>query len=507
MTRGGDLYAVWDEDNKIWRTDEDFVSDKIDAEVRKVYNDYISNYPHDSEVMPKVIPMYMDDGDSAVIDKWHRYVKQQLRDRYHELDKTITFQNTEPRKDLYSTKCVPYSIEEGSIESYNELMSTLYDDAEREKLEWAIGSIIAGDSKDIQKFIVLYGDPGSGKSTFLKIVEKLFEGYWEPFDAKSLGSSRNEFALEAFKSNPLVAIQHDGDLSRIEDNTVLNSLVSHETMLVNVKFANKFKQRFNAFIFMGTNTPVKITDAKSGILRRLIDVYPTGNKVPRRKYDKLMKNIDFELGAIANHCLEVYNKLGYSYYDDYIPTRMLSATNDFYGFVEFYCEEFSKREFITQLDAWSLYKTYCEFANVAYPYSMKKMSNELLNYFDDYKEQYIDENKKHYRCVYIGFKTDKFKIEKNEQIKVITSDNSWLNFSSKKSILDDVLRDELAQLTTKDGTPRYSWDKVYTTLKDISTKELHYVLISDEHHIVIDFDLKDKKSCGCCKVPSDICRT
>ena len=34
---------------------------------------------------------------------------------------------------------------------------------------------------------------------------------------------RNSFALEAFKSNPMVAIQHDGDLSRIEDNTRLNS--------------------------------------------------------------------------------------------------------------------------------------------------------------------------------------------------------------------------------------------------------------------------------------------
>lgn len=61
-----------------------------------------------------------------------------------------------------------------------------------------------------------------------------------PVYDKALGSSSNAFALEAFKTNPLVAIQHDGDLSRIEDNTRLNSLVSHELMTVNEKFKSTY---------------------------------------------------------------------------------------------------------------------------------------------------------------------------------------------------------------------------------------------------------------------------
>ena len=112
----------------------------------------------------------------------------------------------------------------------------------------------------------------------LNIVQKLFDGYWSVFDSKVLGSSSNAFALEAFKSNPLIAIQHDGDLSRIEDNTRLNSLVSHETMLVNEKFRSQYSSQFKCFMFLGTNKPVKITDAKSGLIRRLIDVEPTGEK-------------------------------------------------------------------------------------------------------------------------------------------------------------------------------------------------------------------------------------
>lgn len=179
-------------------------------------------------------------------------------------------------------------MEQGNISAYNKLISTLYSEEERRKIEWAIGSIVAGDSKYIQKFMVLYGAAGTGKSTILNIIQALFEGYYSVFDAKALGSSNNSFALEAFKTNPLVAIQHDGDLSRIEDNTRLNSLVSHELMTVNEKFKSAYSNRFNAFLFMGTNKPVKITDGKSGLIRRLIDVSPSGNKLNPREYKEAM---------------------------------------------------------------------------------------------------------------------------------------------------------------------------------------------------------------------------
>ena len=168
---------------------------------------------------------------------------------------------------------------------------------DRDKIEWAIGSIIEGDSKYIQKFMVLYGSAGTGKSTILNIIQRLFEGYYSVFDAKALGSSSNSFALEAFKSNPMVAIQHDGDLSRIEDNTRLNSLVSHELMTVNEKFKSTYANKFNAFLFMGTNKPVKITDSKSGLLRRLIDVMPSGKKLDQKDYNDCINKIPFELAS------------------------------------------------------------------------------------------------------------------------------------------------------------------------------------------------------------------
>ena len=166
----------------------------------------------------------------------------------------------------------------------------LYSPQERDKIEWAIGAIVAGDSKWIQKFLVFYGPPASGKSTIIGIIEKLFVGYVATFEAKALTSNNGTFAMEAFESNPLVAIQHDGDLSRVEDNTKLNSIVGHDSMNINVKYRSAFTIRPNAFVIVGTNKPVKITDAKAGNTRRLIDVHPTGAKVEPGRYHILLEN-------------------------------------------------------------------------------------------------------------------------------------------------------------------------------------------------------------------------
>ena len=65
----------------------------------------------------------------------------------------MTFANTEVRKEDYVSRRLPYRIEVGDISAYDELVSVLYDPPEREKLEWAVGSIIAGDSKRIQKLL------------------------------------------------------------------------------------------------------------------------------------------------------------------------------------------------------------------------------------------------------------------------------------------------------------------------------------------------------------------
>lgn len=485
MIRGRDFYAIWDDDRKIWSTDEGDAVRLIDNELQK----YVEENSDRLEGTP--IIKYMWDSDSGSIDRFHKYCQKQMRDSYVMLDEELIFSNTDLSRENFASKRLNYPLEEGDISAWDKIISTLYSEDERHKIEWAIGSIVSGDSKILQKFMVLYGAAGTGKSTILNVVQQLFDGYYCVFDAKALGNPSNAFALEPFKTNPLVAIQHDGDLSRIEDNTRLNSLVSHELMTVNEKFKGQYENRFKCFLFMGTNRPVKITDGKSGLLRRLIDVHPTGNKLSAKEYKKLTKQVTFELGAIAYHCLQIYEE-DPEYYDDYIPKSMLGASNDFYNFV---CDSFSvfkKEDGTTLKAAWEMYKNYCDEAKVPFPFSKRNFKEELKNYFWDYDERIEKDDGTKLLSYYSGFKIDIFEEDmggKKREKKKEPVEN-WLDFKEQESLLDKECTDCPAQYATTKETPTKPWDDVKTILSDIDTSKLHYVKIP-ENHIVIDFDIKD----------------
>lgn len=483
MIRGGDFYAVWLEEKGLWSTDEQDALQLIDHEL-DIFAEKNGKY-QDADV--RVLHMW--DSESGMIDCWHKYCQKQMRDSFHMLDEKLIFANDKVLKRDYASKRLPYPLEEGETKAWDRLVSTLYSEEERHKIEWAIGSIVSGDSKKLQKFMVLYGAAGTGKSTILNVIQKLFDGYTAVFDAKALGSSNSSFALESFRNNPLVAIQHDGDLSRIEDNTRLNSLVSHETMIVNEKFKSTYSNRFKCFLFMGTNKPVKITDAKSGLIRRLIDVSPTGQKLGANEYHALIKQIDFELGAIAYRCLQVY-LTDPAYYDSYVPLNMLGASNDFYNFVEDSWYIFKKADETSLKSAWAMYKTYCEEAKVSYPYTQRAFKEELKNYFREYKERYLTEEGSRIRSYYKGFLSEKFS-EQEEEEKPEPRHISWLDLEETDSIFDRECAKCPAQYGNESEAPTFKWDNVKTILEDLDTHRLHYVRVP-ENHIVIDLDIRGR---------------
>lgn len=486
MIRGGDFYAVWIEEKQIWSTDEDDALALIDIETRKQVDEYNKAMGENA-----AYGLYLYNSNNNLIDRWHKYCQKQIRDTYKTLDQKLIFLNEEITRDCYATKHLPYALEPGNITAYDRLMDVLYTPDERHKIEWAIGSIVNGDSRELQKFMVFYGASGTGKSTVLNIIQMLFEGYWCVFDAKSLGSASSSFALEPFHDNPLIAIQHDGDLSRIEDNTRLNSLVSHEHMTVNEKFKKAYENRFNCFLFMGTNKPVKITDSKSGIIRRLIDVTPSGNKVSASEYNSLMKEIKFELGAIAWHCKEVYES-NKNFYNKYVPVSMIDETNDFYNFMMDVYRIFKKEDSTTLKQAWELYKNYCEDARVSYPMSMRAFKNELKTYFKEYYDEYKTSDGNHVRSFFKGFNLDILKHEKEQLKDELPKPKKYvIEFKKQKSIFDQECADCLAQYATSKETPSKKWDNVRLKLSKIDTSKVHYVKIP-ENHIVIDFDLKDE---------------
>ena len=491
MIRGGDFYAIWIEERGLWSTDEQDAVDLIDRELDQYAEENRQRFDNNIRVL------HMWDAETGMIDSWHKYCQKQMKDQFHMLDEELIFANTKTGKRDYASKSLSYPLEPGETPAWEKLISTLYSPEERHKIEWCIGSIVTGASKRLQKFMVFYGAVGTGKSTIINVIQQLFDGYYTSFNAKDLGSSSNAFALEAFRSNPLVAIQHDGDLSRIEDNTRINSLVSHELMTVNEKFRSAYSNRFKAFLIMGTNKPVKITDAKSGIIRRLIDVSPTGDKVPPGEYRTLTKQIPFELGGIAYHCQEVYLE-DPDYYDDYIPISMLGASNDFYNFVVDSYHVFKREDGVSLKSAWEMYKTYCDDAKVLYPLSRMIFKEELRNYFREYEERFNMEDGTRVRSYYHGFRTEKFEEPASDEKEGAASARNTdcqptIEFAEGiSSVFDSCCTDCPAQYAGTEGTPQRKWERVRTKLSQLDTSQLHYVKLP-ENHIVIDFDIPDEQ--------------
>ena len=481
MFRGNSFYAIWNEDKKLWSTNVLDVQRLVDNDLKKYADDLKKKHTEDT-----INVLYLKNYSTGKWKEFCNYAKL-APENSEQLDRVLTFSNSDVKREDYVSKRLKYPLEPGDYSAWDELVGTLYEPSEREKIEWAIGSIIAGDSREIQKFLVFYGEAGSGKSTILHVIEQLFEGYYTTFEAKALASSNNAFATEVFKTNPLVAIQHDGDLSRIEDNSKLNSIISHEDMVLNEKYKSSYTARIDCFLFMATNRPVKITDAKSGIIRRLIDVHPTNEKIPRRRYDELRGRIKFELGAIAWHCLEVYKSLGRTYYDGYRPLDMMYKTDPFYNYVEYNYDIFKEQNGVSLKQAWDLWKMYKDDALIDIKFPMYKFREELKNYFASYKD-YARIDDKQFRKYYSGFLLNKF-IDSEKADPILT--NTWLKFNCETSLFDHFGADFTAQEANDDETPNYAWKNVYTKLRDIDTHKLHYVLVP-ENHIVIDFDIKDE---------------
>ena len=473
MVRGKAFYAIWDEEKGLWSTDEYDVQRLVD----KALDEY-RQARGDGDFRVK----YLRDFSSGMWSMCQTYIRS-LSDNSHDLDTQLTFANTPVRKEQYASRRLPYALEKGDISSYEELISTLYDPGEREKIEWAIGSIVAGDSRYIQKFVVLYGEAGSGKSTILNVISQLFEGYTSSFDARALASPSATFAMEVFKDNPLVAIQHDGDLSRIEDNARINSIVSHEDMTMNEKFKATYTTALNAMLWMGTNRPVKITDAKSGIIRRLIDVTPSGRRLDPASYNRIMRDIPSELGAIAHYCLEQYKERGFHYFDAYRPTAMMRRTDLFYNFVVDNQEVLAQG--VTLQQGYAMYKAYLAESGLDLKMSRYRFRDELANYFESYHDRVRTEDGRK-RNWFEGLRLDRLD-GGDVRRRYVTSD--WLEMSEGTPVLDDILSDRPAQYASDTGAPLRAWDDVSTVLSDLDTSRLHYVR-PPEDMIVIDLDIR-----------------
>lgn len=483
MVRGGDMYAVWDEAAGLWsRNKNDLV---------RIVDDYMREVRDSTD--PEASVAYMVLSSSNSFYDYCKYCKF-AENSYVDLDRNIIFANTPVTKEDYASFKLPYALGPGACPNYIYAMSVWFEPEEQEKLEWFIGYIISGQSLIGQKCLFIEGEPGTGKGSWLKIVSGLLGNYVGTFKAVELGKPADAFPAEAFVDNKRVMVDEDCDLSLVTDNTLLNLIISHEPVLMNVKYGRKFTmQHPDSALIMASNRPVYITDAKSGIIRRLIDAYSSGRSLDPIEYDKVMSAIKFEYGAIAQRCLDVFNALGPNYFANYIPIKMIRATNDFYNFVDYWRDYLRANDPIALSSVWELYQKYCDIANIEHKKKRRQVENEMKSYYVSFSED-THVNGVHIRKLYSGFKIEKFDDEALEQkyeSKEAPFVCEWLNFKHQTSRFDIEYADWPAQYANAEAKPLKKWAEISTKLSDLDTTKLHYTKPLDPLHIVVDFDLKD----------------
>lgn len=477
VIRGGQFVAIWDEANKLYDRRLSHVPDIIDRAFAQMVGDRLR--PGDTISKVRVY-------DNQIYSRLMGLIRN-IGDMGPELDQRLVFANETPKKEQAATFKLPYSLSNADCPSWHTIVSTLYDPEERTKIEWAIGSIFTGASLDLQKFYVFFGPPGSGKSTVMNIIEMLFAGHTAAFSAYEMARADSNFSLEPFSKNPLVAIDQDGDLSRIEVNKNLNSIVSHDRVLINAKGKNLYEIYPRACLFIGSNSPVKITDRKSGIFRRLVDIQPSGRIFPETDYHALMAAVQYELGAIATHCIKVFEELGPTYLSLYRAHDMMYRTNDIFNFIQDNRLVLEKGATLKQ--AHKLYLQWCEETETRNIYKQYQFRDLLADYFETFHEQIMVDGIR-LRSYFEGLRELEHFTWQGITPKPT---HDWLELKPGPSPMDEWCSDFPAQPST--GNDQYplkqAWADVTTTLSDINTAEEHYVKVP-ENHIVIDFDLVDE---------------
>ena len=127
MVRGRSFYAIYDEERGLWSTDEYDVQRLVDEELRR----YAEEKSAKNGVVYKV--KNLKSFNTRIWSSFRQFM-QNVSDNSHQLDEKLIFADDVVKKTDYASRRLPYSLEDGRCDAWNELIGVLYSDEERDKI-------------------------------------------------------------------------------------------------------------------------------------------------------------------------------------------------------------------------------------------------------------------------------------------------------------------------------------------------------------------------------------
>lgn len=177
---------------------------------------------------------------------------------------------------------------------------------------------------DDEKFFILTGVGGSGKSTFLNIIKQLFDN---DVSASTLADLSNEFKLEEALRHRLICADelNSDDIN----NGAVKTICSRQPVHVNRKYGSTYQTRSQSAMIFSCNKPPRLNISDSGMMRRVV-FYSMNKKIenPNSAMKSLVLSPNDKANIIAL-AAEVDNDNWEDLFKD-DTRRVLKSTNSVY---------------------------------------------------------------------------------------------------------------------------------------------------------------------------------
>lgn len=228
----------------------------------------------------------------------------------------------------------------------------------REMLLQFIGYSLTKDVAQ-QKFLVLNGEGGSGKSTVIRLIEAITGS--KNVSNISLTDLQQRFASFGLMGKLLNSCA-DLEISALEDTSIIKKILGEDTLRAEQKGRDAISFKSYAKLIFSTNElPLVKSEKTNGFFRRLLVL--TMNKVPEKKnpnlYQELVQEIDYLLQLAVQAVERMYQQkiITVSKASEKAVLQLRADSDTVEAFLQEICSDNEK----SRVERTELYKKYADF--------------------------------------------------------------------------------------------------------------------------------------------------